>query len=83
LRELVAGGKLGSKAGEGFYRWHGDRAKKDKVTTGPDDREAVADRPVPRMVSEADACLLEGVVEDEDLLDAGVSVSDRTRAGKN
>lgn len=72
LRELVDSGKLGKKSGEGFYTWRNGRAEKDKIPTWLQDTDDLADRLVLRMVNEAVACLREGVVDDEDLLDAGV-----------
>jgi len=68
----VALGKRGKKDGEGFYVWQDGRPQKPDVPRdyhAPDDIE---DRMILPMLNEAVACLAEGVVEDADLLDAGV-----------
>jgi 3-hydroxyacyl-CoA dehydrogenase/enoyl-CoA hydratase/3-hydroxybutyryl-CoA epimerase len=70
LRELVAAKQLGRKSGQGFYAWAEGKAAKPAATgAAPED---LADRLVLSLVNECVACLRERVVEDEDLLDAGV-----------
>ena len=71
LQDLLAAKKLGRKSGEGFYVWSNGKAVKPDVAgqTPPAD---LADRLILALANEAVACLREGVVEDEDLLDAGV-----------
>ncbi|RMG37748.1 MAG: crotonase [Gammaproteobacteria bacterium] len=73
LAEMVEAGRLGKKRGEGFYAWRKGRPVKPKV---PMPKEAqlqeLSDRMILRLVNESVACLREGVVEDADLLDAGV-----------
>jgi len=73
LREIVEAGKLGRKSGEGFYQWRNGKAVKPKgAGEVPIAIGDISDRLVLRLVNESVACLREGVVEDEDLLDAGV-----------
>ncbi|WP_300620843.1 3-hydroxyacyl-CoA dehydrogenase NAD-binding domain-containing protein, partial [Dokdonella sp.] len=72
LAELVAGGKRGKKDGEGFYKWQDGKPQKPEVDpnyTAPDDLE---DRLILPFVNEAVACLHDRIVDDADLLDAGV-----------
>ena len=65
-------GDLGRKSGQGFYLWRKNKAVKPKVSTGKYDLQELSDRLMLRMINESVACLREGVVPDEDLLDAGV-----------
>ena len=72
LREHVDAGKLGRKTGQGFYGWQRGRAVHAKRVP---DRVPLADlaaRMIDRLVNESVACLRDGVVEDADLVDAGV-----------
>ncbi|HUO78789.1 MAG TPA: 3-hydroxyacyl-CoA dehydrogenase NAD-binding domain-containing protein [Steroidobacteraceae bacterium] len=70
LEPLVAARKLGRKSGEGFYVWRDGKPVKPSAT-GPVP-EDLADRLILPMLNEAAACLRQGIVADEDLLDAGV-----------
>jgi 3-hydroxyacyl-CoA dehydrogenase/enoyl-CoA hydratase/3-hydroxybutyryl-CoA epimerase len=68
--ELIAAGHLGRKTGRGYYEWRdGKPLKPDSGGRAPDD---LADRLILQYLNEAVACLRERVVEDEDLLDAGM-----------
>jgi len=71
LEELVEAGRLGRKSGRGYYEWVDGKAKKPGDGDGrrPED---MTDRLMLPMVNEAVACLSEDVVEEADLLDAGV-----------
>jgi 3-hydroxyacyl-CoA dehydrogenase/enoyl-CoA hydratase/3-hydroxybutyryl-CoA epimerase len=72
LAELVDGGKRGKKDGQGFYAWENGKPKKPEVDpnyVAPPDLE---DRLILPMLNEAVACLADKVVDDADLLDAGV-----------
>ncbi|MBS0396810.1 MAG: 3-hydroxyacyl-CoA dehydrogenase, partial [Proteobacteria bacterium] len=70
LAPLVAAGKRGRKTGQGLYAWADGRpVKPAPAGSAPAD---LADRLVLPMVNEAAACLRQGIVADEDLLDAGV-----------
>src|SRR5690606_13099202 len=62
--------KFGKKSGEGFYVWQDDKPQKPPVTgSAPEDLQ---DRLMLSLVNEAVAVLREGLVEDADLVDAGV-----------
>ena len=70
LAPLIAAKKLGRKSGEGFYVWRDGKPVKPEATgAAPED---LCDRLVLPMLNEAAACLRQGIVADEDLLDAGV-----------
>jgi 3-hydroxyacyl-CoA dehydrogenase/enoyl-CoA hydratase/3-hydroxybutyryl-CoA epimerase len=63
--------KLGKKSGEGFYKYKNNKPIKNKSASYPDPQQ-VQDRLVMRLVNEATACLREGIVENKELIDAGV-----------
>ena len=72
LAQPPEAGKRGRKDGQGLYAWEDGKAKKPELPKdyqAPDDLE---DRLVLALLNEAVAALAEGVVEDADLLDAGV-----------
>jgi len=72
MEERLEAGKRGKKDGQGLYVWQDGKPQKPEVdkdyVTPPDLQE----RMILSMVNEAVACLAEGVVDDADLLDAGV-----------
>jgi 3-hydroxyacyl-CoA dehydrogenase/enoyl-CoA hydratase/3-hydroxybutyryl-CoA epimerase len=71
LTKKVEAGHLGRKSGRGFYEWR--KGKAVKPDADMDDMPPnLADRLMLPMINEAVACLREGVVDDQDLLDAGV-----------
>lgn len=70
LRAKVEAGELGAKTGAGFYEYTSGRAVKAKDHPPPD--EDLCDRLILSLVNEAVACFEDEVVDDLDLLDAGV-----------
>ncbi len=72
LGRMVEEQRLGRKSGRGFYRWEKGKAVKEKVQAAPEPLAEWSDRLVLRLVNEAMACLREGIVEEADLVDAGV-----------
>lgn len=63
--------KFGKKTGEGFYVWQNDKPQKPPYSgrTAPDDLQ---DRLLLPLVNEAVAVLRQRIVDDPDLIDAGV-----------
>ena len=63
--------KFGKKTGEGFYVWQNDKPQKPPFAgqSAPDDLQ---DRLLLPLINEAVAVLRQGIVEDSDLVDAGV-----------
>ncbi len=71
LVKLVEQKKFGRKSGEGFYVWRDGRPVRPEASQFaiPADLE---DRLMLPLLNEAVACLREGIIDDADLLDAGV-----------
>jgi 3-hydroxyacyl-CoA dehydrogenase/enoyl-CoA hydratase/3-hydroxybutyryl-CoA epimerase len=68
--ELIAAGHIGRKSGRGYYEWRDGKPVKPQTTaSAPDD---LTDRLILQYLNEAVACLREGVIDDADLLDAGM-----------
>lgn len=72
LKELVDAGKLGKKSGEGFYRWEKGKPKKNSAAIEGHDLDALAERLMAPYFDECRACLGDQIVEDADVLDAGM-----------
>jgi 3-hydroxyacyl-CoA dehydrogenase/enoyl-CoA hydratase/3-hydroxybutyryl-CoA epimerase len=70
LQQLVDEGRLGVKSGRGFYTYRNGRAQKARRYRRAD--ADLIDRLILPMLNQAVACYRDGVVEDLDLLDAGV-----------
>jgi 3-hydroxyacyl-CoA dehydrogenase / enoyl-CoA hydratase / 3-hydroxybutyryl-CoA epimerase len=70
LRQRVQAGQLGRKSAQGFYRWQAGKIVRDdsRMPPPPD----LSDRLILVLVNECVACAREGIVEDVDLIDAGV-----------
>ncbi|MDE2087437.1 MAG: enoyl-CoA hydratase/isomerase family protein [Xanthomonadaceae bacterium] len=72
LEEKLDAGKRGKKDGQGLYVWQDGKPVKPEVDPDYQPAPDLADRMILAMVNEAVACLADGVVDDADLLDAGV-----------
>ena len=71
LTQLVEQKKLGKKTGAGFYNWQDGKPQKPP-SQGREPPEDLQDRLILALVNEAVAVLREHVVDDADLVDAGV-----------
>lgn len=71
LEQMVEAGDIGRKSGRGFYEYRKGKPVRDRSREpqGPTD---LTDRLIMPLLNEAVACLDEGVVDDADLIDAGV-----------
>jgi 3-hydroxyacyl-CoA dehydrogenase/enoyl-CoA hydratase/3-hydroxybutyryl-CoA epimerase len=72
LEEKLEAGKRGKKDGQGLYVWQDGKPQKPEVDPDYVVPPDLQDRMILPMVNEAVACLAEGVVDDAELLDAGV-----------
>lgn len=72
FKEMVKMGNLGRKSGQGFYRWKNGNKIKNKSNSITSDQELIQNRLILRFLNEAVACVREKVVENKQLLDAGV-----------
>ncbi|NOX42768.1 MAG: crotonase [Gammaproteobacteria bacterium] len=75
LKNLVKAGNLGKKTGNGFYHYNKKKGgKKQQKKSGDSNmtNDEICDRMIMKMLNESIACLREQVVEDADLLDAGI-----------
>jgi 3-hydroxyacyl-CoA dehydrogenase/enoyl-CoA hydratase/3-hydroxybutyryl-CoA epimerase len=72
LQSYVDEGKLGKKSGEGFYRWEKGKPKRNEVTANPRELGELAERLMEPYFEECRSALGDQVVEDADVLDAGM-----------
>ncbi len=72
LRQMVKAGQLGKKSGHGFYDYRKGKPQKLKQPADESTPADLEDRLILRILNECAACLREQIVEDADLLDAGM-----------
>ena len=71
LEHMVKTGHLGKKNNKGFYSYQKGKAQKDKTNKYKHMQE-VQQRLILMLLNEATSCLRDNIVENEDMLDAGV-----------
>ena len=71
LEQKIKQGNLGKKSGRGFYHYKKGKPVKDRDPDMGNQKE-IQNRLIFRLLNEAVACLREGIVEDRELLDAGI-----------
>jgi len=72
LESMVESGKKGKKTGEGFYKWEKGKPVREEDAHKGHDLEQIARDLIQPYLDECLACLRDDVVENEDLLDAGM-----------
>ena len=72
LQEKVHAGELGRKSGKGFYVWEKGKPKRDDTDTSHYALEEITESLMQPYFDECQAALADGIVEDADVLDAGM-----------
>ncbi len=72
LKTLVEAGQLGKKTGQGLYRWEKGKPVRDSKAIKGTDLEALGQRLLEPLLKQCQGCLADHIVDDADLLDAGV-----------
>lgn len=72
LRKQVDDGNLGMKSGQGFYQYAKGKPVKEEQQAYEGNFDELQARLIKRLTDEAQACLAENIVENSDLLDAGI-----------
>ncbi len=72
LQGMIDDNRLGKKTGEGFYRWEKGRADREKRNLDSPYGDEIAERLMKPFLAECKAASRDGIVADDDLLDAGI-----------
>jgi len=72
LKKRVADGNLGRKSGRGYYEYKKGKPVKSKAGADNWNMEEISNRLIDRLLNESVSCVREQVVENDDLLDAGM-----------
>lgn len=72
LKKMVENGHLGVKSGNGFYHYEKGGKRIEEKSPNRKYTNDVTERLIARMINEAVACLRDHIIDDVDLLDAGI-----------
>ena len=72
LKKRVADGNLGRKSGRGYYEYKKGKPVKEKTGAGNWNMDEITNRLIDRLLNESVSCVREQVVENDELLDAGM-----------
>jgi len=76
LTAMIDEGNLGKKSGKGFYQWSNGKPVRDEAAELSAEDKARLDKLSEKLMKpfldECKACSADGIVEDDDLLDAGI-----------
>lgn len=72
LKQMVEKGNLGVKSGNGFYHYEKGGKRIEEKSPNRKYTNEVTERLIARMINEAVACLRDHIIDDVDLLDAGI-----------
>ena len=72
LQKKVDAGELGRKTGKGFYTWEKGKPKRADADAGQYDLDELTESLLQPYFDECEAALADGIVEDADVLDAGM-----------
>ncbi len=72
LQQKIDAGDLGKKTGKGFYVWEKGKPKRSKTDTGQYALEEITESLMQPYFDACEAALADGIVEDADVLDAGM-----------
>ena len=72
MQAYVDAGKLGKKSGEGLYQWKEGKPEKEEVNVDKTTLQSLGETLLQPLLDECQKVLAEGVVDNADLVDAGV-----------
>ena len=72
LQKKIDEGHLGKKSGQGFYLWKKGKAERRRIDVNSPYGDQLAQRLMKPFLAECQAASADGIVEDDDLLDAGI-----------